>query len=206
MLLQPLARTIGQDHKRLLTYIGYIIVSSCLGFSSIEITENHLFLALTQRSQNLDIESAVSLDCLFLNYLPQKNLFLPLVLLVISSRDGNLSPRFINVSFDFSNEFGCPPQLKLCDIYFIFCLDVQVSPSPLFINKISLQFSNKIFLFLSFFLSFFWLSSFEFRNQRLNEKNQMKNWDFPFRRLQADIIRVSLLVIFHLRFPLIGQI
>ena len=58
----------------------------------------------------------------------------------------------------------------------------------------------------SFFLSFFWFSSFEFRNKRLNEKNQMKNWNVPFRRFQTDIIRVSIIVIFNLRFPLIGQI
>ena len=82
--------------------------------------------------------SAVSLDCLFLNSLPQKNPCLFLVLLVIFSRWN----RFINLSFDFGNEFCCPHQKKLCKFYFIFCLDAPVS--PLFINKTSLQFSNKI--------------------------------------------------------------
>ena len=67
------------------------------------------FLTLTQRTQNLKF-----ISCFFGLYFPKfpslKNPFLSLVLLVISSRDGKLSTRFINVSFDLRNEWtshGC---------------------------------------------------------------------------------------------------
>ena len=69
----------------------------------------------------------------------------------------------------------------------------------LFLNSPTTLFS----FFLSFFLSF-GISSFEFFRQSKKSNEKLKR--FLSVAYLADIIRVSLLVIFNLRFPLIGHI